>query len=168
MATQPVWWHRVSTEIQEFVEKCSISARHRSQGAEPLITTIPQLPWQKLAADVFELNGQLYLLVVYYYSKYVEVAYMSTMSCRQTIDHFRSIFARNGIPEELTMAVYFGRICQFCCRSSISTHHQQSSVPTGQWFGRTYREVSQTIVLYFKRPMECSFGLSLNSFRVWI
>ena len=98
-----VWWPGVSTEIQEFVEKCPICARHQAQGAEPLITTpIPQLPWQKLAADVFELNGQLYLLVVYYYSKYVEVAYMSTMSCRQTINHFRSIFARHGIPEELT------------------------------------------------------------------
>ena len=88
MATQSVWWPRVSTE---------------SQGAEPLITTpIPQLPWQKLAADFFELNGQPYLLVVDYYSKYVEVAYMSTMSCRQTINHFRSIFARHGLLEELT------------------------------------------------------------------
>lgn len=44
-----------------------------SQIKEPIIAhEIPVLPWNKISCDIFELNNRKYLLIVDYYSKYIE------------------------------------------------------------------------------------------------
>ena len=41
----------------------------------------------------------MYLLVVDYYSHFVEIALMTTMTMAQTAHHMQSMFARHGFPE---------------------------------------------------------------------
>ena len=36
-------------------------------------TPLPDHPWEKLATDLFHLNGSNYILLIDYYSRYVEV-----------------------------------------------------------------------------------------------
>ena len=45
------------------------------------------------------MNGQMYLLVIDYFSRYIEVAKLFNTSSQSIINHWKSIFARNGIPE---------------------------------------------------------------------
>ena len=58
-------------------------------------------PWQVLATDIFELQGKQYLLLVDYYSKFVETVQLSNLQSNTIITHLKSIFARFGIPDVL-------------------------------------------------------------------
>ena len=63
---------------------------------EPLIVT--QYPWQKVGVDLFE---WIYLLVIDYYSRSIEITKLTATSANEVICHLKSIFARHGIPAEL-------------------------------------------------------------------
>ena len=68
------------------------------QRPQPLIpSSFPDLPWQKVGADLS--NGNIYLLIVDYYSRFIEIAKLSRATAEQVICHFKSIFTRHGIPE---------------------------------------------------------------------
>lgn len=93
----------MSNDIQETVSKCSTCSTYRNRNQkEPMIAhEIPDRPWQKLGSDLFEHKGKTYLLVVDYYSKYIETSLLQDKTAGTVIMHLKSIFARHGIPEEL-------------------------------------------------------------------
>ncbi|GFO44596.1 Pol polyprotein [Plakobranchus ocellatus] len=64
---------------------------------------IPSIPWQKVASDIFTINGKNYLLVVdyRYYSHFVELALLNDTRSSTIVTHFKSIFSRHGIPQTL-------------------------------------------------------------------
>lgn len=64
-------------------------------------TELPQRPWQKLGADLFTLKGKMYLVVIDYYSRYVEVANISLTKSADVTVHLQSMFAHHGVPETL-------------------------------------------------------------------
>ena len=67
---------------------------------QPLIPTpLPDYPWQKVATDLFHLNGATYLLTVDYFSRYPEVQRLSTLSSQAVIEALKTCFSRYGIPE---------------------------------------------------------------------
>jgi calcineurin-like phosphoesterase len=57
--------------------------------------------WNKIRLDIFEIKGRNYLIAVDYYSNFIEVDYLLTMTSSQMIrilkKHFAR-FARYGIP----------------------------------------------------------------------
>ena len=72
----------------------------KSLPREPLISHgIPQRPWSKLGMDIFTFNGKGYLLIVDYYSKYLEVSHLATKTTACVISHLKTCFARHGIPD---------------------------------------------------------------------
>ena len=93
----------LSREIQDPVQQCRVCALQRENKPEPLITTpLPDRPWQVVATDLFELKGVNYLIVIDYFSRYVEVAAMQTTTkSNEVIRALKSIFARHGIPEQV-------------------------------------------------------------------
>lgn len=99
-ARQAVWWPGLSRELEDHVTDCQMCCQHRSQRAEPLIPTpLPDLPWQKVATDLFEWNKSTYLLIIDYYSRWIEIARLERSSAECVVNHTSSIFARHGIPE---------------------------------------------------------------------
>ena len=97
-----MWWPRMSTDIQEMIQNCDNCNKNKSQRPEPLITsTFPELPWQKLGTDIFTWKGASYLIVIDYYSRYVEMAKLKATTSASVIQHLSSIFARHGIPQNL-------------------------------------------------------------------
>ena len=66
---------------------------------EPLISTpLLNYPWERVAADLFELKGSPYLLVADYYSRFVEVQKLTTTTSSNIITQLKTIFARFGFP----------------------------------------------------------------------
>lgn len=98
-----VYWPGMSRDIHDTVVKCPTCLTHRHKNQkEPMIPhAIPDRPWQKLGSDVFEHKGKPYLVVVDYYSKYIETSLMRDKTAGTIVTHMKSIFARHGIPEEL-------------------------------------------------------------------
>ena len=100
---QSVWWPGIRKQIEEVVYQCTTCCKLRKQRPEPLIPSqFPKYPWQVVATDLFERKGVDYLLVVDYYSRYVEVTKLPKNKTASTvITCLKSIFARHGIPEKV-------------------------------------------------------------------
>lgn len=64
---------------------------------------IPSHPCERVASDLFQLNGKVYLLVVDYLSRYMEVHMLAiaTTTSVSIICALKAIFARHGIPSVL-------------------------------------------------------------------
>ena len=99
-AKQSVWWPQIRKDIDLRVTKCIVCSKHRPQQPEPLLPT-PFLdrPWQKVGTDIFEWEKSSYLIVVDYYSRYIEVARLSSTTSKSVVQHLRSIFSHHRIPE---------------------------------------------------------------------
>ena len=62
-------------------------------------STLPSRPWEKIATNLFGLKGIIYLLLVDYYSKFVEVVKLSATTTKSVISAMMPIFASYGIPD---------------------------------------------------------------------
>ena len=103
-AKQSVWWPGLSSQLQDVVSSCEVCRQHYSQRAEPLIRSeLPQLPWQKVGMDLFDFQGSTYLIIIDYYSRYIEIAKLNRTTAGEVVTHCKSIFARHGIPEVVNL-----------------------------------------------------------------
>ena len=58
-------------------------------------------PWSKVAVDLCDLDGRTLLVISDYYSNYIEVARVTSITLRSIIKELKAVFARFGIPEAL-------------------------------------------------------------------
>ena len=100
-ASQSVWWPRISSDISDCVKYCKHCQEQRSsQRKEPLKPTpLPEYPWQKVGCDLCEVKRNTYLVIVDYYSRFIEIAHMKSTTSHAIIYKMQDIFARWGIPE---------------------------------------------------------------------
>ena len=95
-----VWWPGISKEIEEMVKQCHWCAQQFTPRKEPMIASeLPQFPWQKIGVDLFHLNGATYLVAVDYFSRFPEVAKLTSTTSPAVITVLKSIFSRFGVPE---------------------------------------------------------------------
>ncbi|KAK3887708.1 hypothetical protein Pcinc_008193 [Petrolisthes cinctipes] len=102
LARDLVYWPGINAEMKNLISSCdTCNAFSDQQAKEPLTShPVPDLPWQKLGADLFELDGKSYLILVDYYSKFVEVDELEATHASSVIKCCKSQFARDGIPEK--------------------------------------------------------------------
>jgi transposase InsO family protein len=62
---------------------------------------VPARAWQKLGTDIFEYKSKSYLVIVDYYSKFLEISLLKDKSSQAVITSMKSVFARHGIPDEV-------------------------------------------------------------------
>ena len=58
---------------------------------------IPKHPWMKVATDLFELNDKDYVIVIDYYSKFVEVTRLYNTLSRSVVKALKKIFTIHGM-----------------------------------------------------------------------
>ena len=91
-----------SKDIKELIDNCKVRCQTSRVHPEPLIPSeMPQRPWQKIAMDLLELKKSQYLVMVDYYSRYIELAKLEHTTSEAVINHMKSILARHGIPETI-------------------------------------------------------------------
>ena len=98
-----MWWPGLNRQIEDMVSSCRVWATHRINKPEPLCQTVlPERPWQVVGTGLFYSQSVDYLLVVDYFSRYVEVAALrKNKTAPEIIRAFKAIFERNGIPEKV-------------------------------------------------------------------
>ena len=97
-----VFWRNLNNDIDNITKSCGICQKYMSnQTKEPLVQTeVPPRPWHTIGTDLFFLNGDEYLLVSDYYSKYSFVRKIpKSQSTSQTVVNLmKEIFGEHGIP----------------------------------------------------------------------
>ena len=80
LAREILYWPGMNKQIEDAVLKCATCQQHRYyQVKETLLSSeVPTMPWSTVAADLFECLGHQYLVVVNYYSEYIEVQKLET------------------------------------------------------------------------------------------
>ena len=98
-----LYWPCMATERKEYISKCDVCLAHRSTpGKEPLLShELVARPWSKVAADLCELDGRTLLVISDYYSNFIEVARLNSVTSRSVIKEMKDVFARYGIPDVL-------------------------------------------------------------------
>lgn len=103
-ARELLFWPNMNNEIENVVRNCDACIQyHTSNRKEPLLQhEIPQRPWEKIGVDLFEINRIQYLLVIDYYSRFVEISALSKdTTSNEIIRRLKPILARHGICKTL-------------------------------------------------------------------
>ena len=99
-ARTSVWWPGLPTMIEQMVSKCVTCAKDRPVPTEPLMaSSFPSRPWERLAMDLFELHGKVYLILIDYYSRWIESKRLDNLSSESVVYVLKEIFASHGIPD---------------------------------------------------------------------
>ena len=96
-----MFWPRMSAEIKDQVEKCSVCAEFQAKNAsQPMLShQIPDRPWSKIATDLFTLHSKNYITVVDYFSDFIEVSELQDTTSTSVIKALKEQFSRHGIPD---------------------------------------------------------------------
>ena len=99
-ASTAVWWPGLSKEIEEMVSTCHTCPKVRPEPTETLMAaSFPSRPWERVGTDLFELNGKVYIVIVDYYSRWVEFRKLISLTSEHTIDVLKEVFSIHGIPD---------------------------------------------------------------------
>ena len=102
-ARDSLYWPRMTTELKEYIAKCDVCMAHRSeQSKEPIQQhEFAARPSSKVAADLCDLDKRTLLVVSDYYSNYIEVVRVASVTSRSIIKELKAVFARFGVPDVL-------------------------------------------------------------------
>ena len=100
-AQDSVWWPNLGPDLKWWVDNCAFCLQNsRHQKAEPLRPMVlPERPWLKIGADLCSYEGKEYLIVVDYYSRWIEIIYLKESTSSFVIGKLKNMFAKFGIPE---------------------------------------------------------------------
>lgn len=74
-ANQLFYYPGIGAQIENFILSCAVCLKFsRSKIREPILShKIPEIPFYKIAVDISEFGGKRYLVVVDYYSRWIEI-----------------------------------------------------------------------------------------------
>ena len=156
-ASQSVWWPGLSKKLEQLVSTCVECCRSKQQNAEPLqLAVFPQLPWQKVGSDLFVWKNSHYLLVIDYFSRFIEIAKLSSETTGSVIKHMSSIFTRHGISHSSREFVNFPK--------EYGLEHTTGSPQYPQANGEAERVV-QTVKALLSKSGDLYLKLALLTYR---
>lgn len=102
-----VWWPGIDKDARRTVQQCEgCRLVSKASGPEPMTRRkMPQEPWLDLALDFLGPlpSGDYLLVVVDYFSRYMEVRWMRKITAEETMNHLEPIFVSLGYPRTITL-----------------------------------------------------------------
>ncbi|XP_072380845.1 uncharacterized protein [Diabrotica undecimpunctata] len=91
------------TDLKNKVRNCSKCEIFKSHNAkEPLLLReLPQAPFEKVASDILDYGGQSYLVLIDYFSKWLDIVKINSKTSQVVIKELKKIFSTHGIPYEV-------------------------------------------------------------------
>lgn len=99
---EKVWWPCMDRDVIEKIEECAGCAAVRSQmPPEPMFRKeMPDRAWQQIAIDFFSAKEcATFLVVIDYYSRFLQVVEMKSTTATKTVDALEAIFLDHTYPE---------------------------------------------------------------------
>lgn len=132
-----VYWPGLDSDIEDKVGSCSTCQRNRNSNIRDTMISheIPDRPFHKIGLDIFEYNKSDYLVIMDYYSKFLDITKLSNKTANQVIDKLKTSFCTHGIPREIiadNMPFGSHNFREFCKEYDIeitttSPHYPQSN-----------------------------------------
>ena len=100
-ARECIYWPGMAAEMKLYISACETCRELNSttHAKETLMShEVQSRPWEKIATDIFTLDGKDYLVTIDYYSNFWEVDRLPNSKASTTILNLKSHFARYGIP----------------------------------------------------------------------
>ena len=99
-AQRHFWWPGLSGEIADLIATCDTCIKNSSTKHQPMVESeLPSRPWEVLGADLFQFDNENYLVVIDYYSKWIEAVPVRTQTSGSVIRALKHIFAMFGYPD---------------------------------------------------------------------
>ena len=102
LARSYFWWVKIDEDIKKIVKTCESCQKHQSMPASALVHPweCTRNPWVRLHMDYLgPVMGKIFLVIVYSYSKWVEVFQVSNSTSQTNINCLRTCFATHGLPQ---------------------------------------------------------------------
>jgi len=125
-ARETLYRLRMTTELREYISNSDVCLSHRNdQGKEPMQShKFIAHPWTNVATDLCEFESRVLLVVCDYYSNFMEVVYLGSITSQAIIKEMKDIFARFGVPD--TLVTENGpQSFQFSPGPGCSRHHRR-------------------------------------------
>lgn len=102
-AQKTFYWPGMVSDIKNFIDICTICNRfQRNRIKNPIMPhEIPKFPFLKIGMDIADHGGKSYLIIIDYYSRWIEIEQILNKSTNSIINVLRPIFARFGIPSQV-------------------------------------------------------------------
>ena len=100
-ARECMYWPGINKDLEIMINNCEICEKFRANNSKMPLKSheIPNRPWAKLGIDIAELFGDIYLIVVDYYSKWIEIKRLKNKTCKEIINKFECISSYHGYPD---------------------------------------------------------------------
>jgi len=100
-AKELLYWPNMDENIENLVTRCEVCQLNQPQVVkEPMVKPdIPNLPFNKVSCDILEYNCKYYLVLIDFYSKWIELIALKNKSSSEIINAWLQIFSRFGIPK---------------------------------------------------------------------
>lgn len=99
-ARSSVFWPNITNEIEMTVTRCQVCQRNAPNNRkEPMIShPIPNEPFKKIACDILEQNSKNYLVVIDYYSNWIELIKLKRKTAYEVNMELMKLFSSYGYP----------------------------------------------------------------------
>ena len=100
-AKQHMYWTGIDADIEDYTKQCQECIKRSQVAKEPLQPhDIPEGPWRKLGIDYFTFDGNSYVLICDYFSKF-PFLYRAKTSFWSLRDCLINLFSIEGYPDEI-------------------------------------------------------------------
>uniref|UniRef100_A0A2C9JZK0 Integrase catalytic domain-containing protein n=1 Tax=Biomphalaria glabrata TaxID=6526 RepID=A0A2C9JZK0_BIOGL len=91
----------MADEIKQMAETCTVCQERKPMNQRETLIQHDEgnFPWEKVGADLMEVDGRQYLITVDYYSNFIEYDYLSTTTLQDVIRKLKVQFSRFGVPK---------------------------------------------------------------------
>ena len=102
-AREHMYWIGINADIEDYTKGCQKCIKQSQIAKEPLQPhDIPEGLWRKLSMDYFNFNGNSYVLICDYFSKF-PFLYRAKTSFWSLRDHLIDLFSTEGYPDEIVL-----------------------------------------------------------------
>ena len=96
-----MYWMGINADIEDYTKRCQECIKWSQTAEEPLQPhDIPEGPWRKLDMDYFNFNGNSYVLICDYFSKF-PFMYKAKTLFWSSRDHLIELFSIEGYPDKI-------------------------------------------------------------------
>ena len=100
-AKQHMYWTGIDADIEDYTKRCQECIKRSQVAKEPLQPhDILEGPWRKLGIDYFTFDGNSYVLICDYFSKFPFI-YRAKTSFWSLRDRLIDLFSIEGYPDEI-------------------------------------------------------------------